>query len=152
MCGLGPSELGALGVACETCALESASILTSTRTLLGAPGIATRSDRTLLGAKGIATWGKEATRNKKLLGAPCPSSEHMSMGFCIGYITSWWTRIQGPKGGHPITQKGPELAALVRLGERMPYSWNMLLNKVLNNLQTRRRVIGMIVKKQARNL
>ena len=34
----------------------------SDRTLLGAPGIATRSDRTLLGAPGIATRSKDVTR------------------------------------------------------------------------------------------
>ena len=38
------------------------TLLLGARTLLGAPGLTTRSKRTLLGAKGIATRSKDATR------------------------------------------------------------------------------------------
>ena len=50
-----------LGWVVAVCDCPNGSFLFATRSkkLLGAPGIATRSDRTLLGAKGIATRSKD---------------------------------------------------------------------------------------------
>ena len=74
--------------------ISSISVLNK-RTLLGAPGIATRNKK-LLGAPGIATGNKKllgapgiATRNKKLLGAPGIATRNKKLlSFSFAVISS----------------------------------------------------------------
>ena len=61
---------------------------TSSKKLLGAKGIATRSDRTLLAAPGLTTRSKDVTRSKGHSKCSCPHLFQVSYGRSCNAIFS----------------------------------------------------------------